>query len=152
MTTLASPPYLWNWLKTGEVQVLHSFADHCCCFFIAYLATSVTPSFFLHVLSITKLQRPHHRLNTLSVFYLAPNGMDVSTHCSRIEARHSITNSHHIAYILLLSLVVIPRGYSSLFALCCILELPTFLLAAGSLDSRFRNDYVSASFPLSLPH
>ncbi|KAJ3553142.1 hypothetical protein NM688_g3774 [Phlebia brevispora] len=52
---------------------------------------------------------------------------------------------HHIVYILLITLVVIPYNFSSLFALCCILELPTFILAIGSLDAAYRNDYVFAA-------
>lgn len=59
-------------------------------------------------------------------------------------------DSHHLVYILLLAFVVIPNKYSSLFALCCILELPTFILAAGSLNPALRNDYVCATSTFSL--
>lgn len=60
---------------------------------------------------------------------------------SRVSGLKSLA-SHHIAYMLLLTFFVIPRNFSSIFGLCSILELPTFLLAAGSLNPAFRNDYV----------
>ena len=37
--TLASLPYLWHWLKTGQIDTLETLADYCSCFFVAYLAT-----------------------------------------------------------------------------------------------------------------
>ncbi len=59
-------------------------------------------------------------------------------------------DSHHIVYILLITFVVLPYSFAPLFALCCVLELPTFLLSLGSLVPRFRNDYVSI-FPPRVP-
>ncbi|KIP01198.1 hypothetical protein PHLGIDRAFT_381856 [Phlebiopsis gigantea 11061_1 CR5-6] len=109
--TLSSLPYLWYWLKTGQVDILHGLAEHCSCFFIAYLAMDLV------------IGSLHYR----SSISLLTGWV------------------HHITYILLLSLVIIPQSYAPLFALCCILELPTFLLAAGSLDARLRNDYLFAA-------
>lgn len=53
--------------------------------------------------------------------------------------------SHHTVYITLITLLVIPHSFASLFNMCCILELPTFILALGSLNKNFRNDYLFAS-------
>ncbi|KAI0699006.1 hypothetical protein BC835DRAFT_1268311 [Cytidiella melzeri] len=52
---------------------------------------------------------------------------------------------HHLVYITLITFVVIPHSFSSFFNMCCILELPTFILAMGSLNKNFRNDYLFAA-------
>ncbi|GJE99976.1 hypothetical protein PsYK624_162530 [Phanerochaete sordida] len=109
--TLVSLPFLWHWLKTGETDILHAFADHACCFFIGYLASD------LLVGSI------HYRgsINLLTGWI------------------------HHFVYMSLLTFIVIPNNFSTLFSTLSILELPTFLLAAGSLNPVFRNDYLFAA-------
>ncbi|KAF7798761.1 hypothetical protein EIP86_009986 [Pleurotus ostreatoroseus] len=52
---------------------------------------------------------------------------------------------HHTVYIFLITFVVLPRNFAPLFALCCVLELPTFLLALGNLVPRLRSDYLFAA-------
>ncbi|EKM51070.1 uncharacterized protein PHACADRAFT_177767 [Phanerochaete carnosa HHB-10118-sp] len=109
--TLVSLPYLWHWCQTRNVDILHSFADYSCCFFVGYLASDL-------------LVGSMHYRSSISLL----TGW-----------------IHHLIYIVLLTFLIIPYDFSSLFALLCILELPTFLLAAGSLNSAFRNDYVFAT-------
>lgn len=103
MTTV-SLPFVWHWLKTGEVDLLHTFADHCCCFFVAYLARCDIP----HILRTPRLdlivltpQRPLHRLNTLSIFNFASYRLDVST-CARFrvspDSRVLPATTSHICY------------------------------------------------------
>lgn len=61
----------------------------------------------------------------------------------QIQPQHNLTKyRHHTLYTLLLALAVIPGSYASLFCMCCMLELPTFILALGSLNKSFRNDYI----------
>ncbi|CAO3632505.1 unnamed protein product [Cunninghamella blakesleeana] len=51
---------------------------------------------------------------------------------------------HHITYLGLLFWVMKKR-YTGLFITMCVLEIPTFLLALGSIHKPFRNDYVFAT-------
>ncbi|OMJ08775.1 hypothetical protein AYI69_g10937 [Smittium culicis] len=51
---------------------------------------------------------------------------------------------HHAAYILLVYYVAV-SGYSAIFVLCCIMELPTIVLAVGSIHKNLRKDWLFAS-------
>ncbi|KAI9481258.1 MAG: hypothetical protein EXX96DRAFT_566026 [Benjaminiella poitrasii] len=51
---------------------------------------------------------------------------------------------HHITYLLTL-IWAIHQGYCAIFIMMCSLELPTFLLALGSVRSKFRRDYLFAT-------
>lgn len=51
---------------------------------------------------------------------------------------------HHITYLGTLTWAI-HNQYSSIFIMMCILELPTFLLALGSVRSQLRRDYLFAS-------
>ncbi|KAG2151632.1 uncharacterized protein EDB93DRAFT_1138740 [Suillus bovinus] len=50
---------------------------------------------------------------------------------------------HHSLYIAIVEYTC-RMGWSHLFALCAVMEVPTFVLAMGSLNSRFRSDVVFA--------
>ncbi|CEL63474.1 putative protein [Rhizoctonia solani AG-1 IB] len=51
--------------------------------------------------------------------------------------------THHILYFLLIQYIT-SVGWSNIFCLALIMEIPTMLLALGSLDQRLRNDYLFA--------
>lgn len=51
---------------------------------------------------------------------------------------------HHITYLCTLTWAI-HNQYSSIFIMMCILELPTFLLAIGSVRSQLRRDYLFAT-------
>lgn len=50
---------------------------------------------------------------------------------------------HHTIYILIVEYTC-RMGWSHLFSLCAVMEVPTFVLAVGSLNSRFRSDVLFA--------
>ncbi|CAO3662727.1 hypothetical protein CU097_007868 [Rhizopus azygosporus] len=50
---------------------------------------------------------------------------------------------HHIVYIGVLTWAI-SQGYCSIFIMMCLLEVPTFLLALGSVRNQFRHDYLFA--------
>ncbi|KAG2360617.1 hypothetical protein BDR07DRAFT_1412113 [Suillus spraguei] len=50
---------------------------------------------------------------------------------------------HHSVYIFIVEYTC-RMGWSHLFVLCAVMEVPTFLLAIASLDARFRSDLVFA--------
>mmetsp|Transcript_51604 Transcript_51604/g.121098 ORF Transcript_51604/g.121098 Transcript_51604/m.121098 type:complete len:236 (+) Transcript_51604:93-800(+) len=60
-----------------------------------------------------------------------------------IEHLHILTSwIHHIAYFLLCNwLVETANGYCPLFVICCLEELPTFILALGSINKDWRSDF-----------
>jgi hypothetical protein len=49
---------------------------------------------------------------------------------------------HHIAYFVLCTWVLGTRKWCPLFAVCCLEELPTLVMAAGRLDAAWRSDLV----------
>lgn len=51
---------------------------------------------------------------------------------------------HHITYLITLTWAIYNQ-YSSIFVMMCVLEIPTFLLALGSVRSHLRRDYLFAS-------
>jgi hypothetical protein len=97
-----------------------------------------------------------------AICYSAPSITAPSLPCSPVGCKSPIPqwhqqpshhcHRHHTVYMILLSIIIIPRGFSPLFCLACILEFPTFLLAIGSLDARFRNDYVRFFFSSQQTH
>ncbi|KAG0187343.1 hypothetical protein DFQ28_006494 [Apophysomyces sp. BC1034] len=52
--------------------------------------------------------------------------------------------THHLIYIVTL-FWVIQKHYTAIFVTMCILEVPTFFLAIGSIEPRWRHDYLFAS-------
>lgn len=50
---------------------------------------------------------------------------------------------HHITYLITLTWAI-HNQYSSIFIMMCVLEIPTFLLALGSVRSHLRRDYLFA--------
>jgi len=59
------------------------------------------------------------------------------------EHLHPLTSwFHHFAYFLLCNwLVDIGEGYCVFFTICCLEELPTFILALGSIWKSLRSDF-----------
>ncbi|CAO3653613.1 unnamed protein product [Mucor hiemalis] len=51
---------------------------------------------------------------------------------------------HHITYLGTLTWAI-HKQYSSIFIMMCVLEIPTFLLALGSVRSQLRRDYLFAT-------
>ncbi|OLY78402.1 hypothetical protein AYI68_g7549 [Smittium mucronatum] len=51
---------------------------------------------------------------------------------------------HHGLYILMVYYVSV-IGYSAIFVLCCIMELPTIVLAVGCINKNMRKDWLFAS-------
>ncbi|ORZ15355.1 hypothetical protein BCR42DRAFT_393241 [Absidia repens] len=126
VTSMGSLPYVYQvvYQQRGDLNQL--------------LTTSSSPP-FLALLSVA-----------LTIFFMTFLCLDLIIGWYRYPSKIDMLTGwvHHITYFCLLSWVL-NQHFTGVFIAMCLLEIPTFLLALGSIHSPWRRDYLFASAFLS---
>lgn len=128
VTSMGSLPYVYQVLfqQRGNLHLL-------------LVANSAHPSSFFSLLSVA-----------LTAFFMTFLCLDLLVGWIHYRSKIDMLTGwiHHITYFCVLTWVL-KQHYTGIFIAMCLLEVPTFLLALGSLHRPWRRDYLFASTFLS---